>query len=293
MARTDIHRPAEIQPEDYDFVGCEMVPGASGGDLGALAILQEERMQIRAHMQRTGGRYSRHAHGGVCHICGNANAIYTTLWHHRPSNVYIRVGSECSGKLEQGDGEAFRALSRIKDVVARARAAHAGKLKAEHILAEAGLTPAWDIYLAPSEDKQREELTVTDIVSNLVRYGAMSEKQATFLRTLLTRIENRAETERQRAEELARAADVPMTEERVRIGGTLLAVKRNEYTNIWKMLVQHEDGYKLWGSFPVALGGTPRGSKIEFFAQISRSDRDSKFGFFRRPTRAKVLEVAG
>lgn len=289
MTRNDIHRPAAINPEDYDFVGCEMIPGALGGNMEALAVLQAEREAIRAHMKRTGGTYSRHAHGGVCHICGNANAIYTSLWYHRLTNVYIRVGSECAGKLDDGEGEAFRSITRIKDVVARARAARAGKLKAEHILADAGLAQAWAIFTAAPEEKQREEITITDIVGNVVRWGAMSEKQAAFVRTLLSRIEGRAETERKRAEEHAAAAEVPVTSDRIHIRGKLLAVKRNEYTNMVKMLVQHADGFKLWGSLPLALSDVPRGSEIEFCAQVTRSGDDPKFGFFRRPTKCKVL----
>lgn len=60
------------------------------------------------------------------------------------------------------------------------------------------------------------------------------------------------------------------------------------------MLVQHETGYKLWGTVPSDLlsNGGLKGAAVEFTARVQRSDKDEKFGFFSRPTKARVLAAA-
>ena len=86
MNRTDVHRPSAINPEEYDFVSFhDHRPDAR-------AVNLVEREAFRAHMALTGGKFSGHDHGGVCHICGNANAMSVARFHHRRSNTYIEVG---------------------------------------------------------------------------------------------------------------------------------------------------------------------------------------------------------
>jgi len=278
MTRIDPHRPSAINSDEYEFVGCDCLPSDES------QRLQEERRLIREHMHRTGGGYSRHEHGGVCHICGNANAIWTTIWHHRPTNTYIRVGSNCAEKMEFETAESFNRMKRLRASVADARKAVAGRRKAEALLQDVDLAEAWAIHNGDAQG--REEDTIRDIINTIIRKGQVSEKQASFLTSLLGRIHNRAAE----AAKVAAAADVPQTEGRVTIRGEVLGIKSNEYTMTLKMLVQHVDGYKLWGSLPAAMDDNARGKMIEFCAQITRSDRDPKFGFFRRPTKVKVIE---
>ena len=135
--RTDIHRPSEIKPEDYDFVTCiylgckEMDPSEALQNAANLEFFRE-------HMDRTGGRYSQHSHGGSCMVCG-AHALYLGVFYHPTTNSYIKMGEECTRKLEMGDVEGFNPLRRA---VANARQAKAGKKKAETILADEGLERA-------------------------------------------------------------------------------------------------------------------------------------------------------
>ena len=89
MNRTDTHRPSAIIPDDYEFVACECTKIEGLGDC---LFIQQQREMIKAHMTRTGGTYSRHEHGGNCHICGSVNLIYSILYFHAPSNSYIRLG---------------------------------------------------------------------------------------------------------------------------------------------------------------------------------------------------------
>ena len=58
MARTDAHRPSAIVPADYNYVAHRYFgPDAMDVNPNAMKIISE-------HMASTGGKYSRHEHGG-------------------------------------------------------------------------------------------------------------------------------------------------------------------------------------------------------------------------------------
>ena len=81
-------------------------------------------------------------------------------------------------------------------------------------------------------------------------------------------------------------------EGRVVITGTVLSFKwqGSDYGDVLKMLVQDDRGFRVWGSVPASLDDAERESRISFTATVSQSDRDTKFGFFKRPTKAVVLD---
>lgn len=98
----------------------------------------------------------------------------------------------------------------------------------------------------------------------------------------------------QRAErDAAHEAGEDAPEGRVVITGTVLAFKRQEsiYGDVLKMLVQDDRGFRVWGSVPVSLEDAERESRITFTATVTASDRDAKFGFFKRPAKAAVLDL--
>src|SRR4029077_9047638 len=159
--------PSEIVPADYEFIGCELVPGPFG-PMG----IPGERERIQAHMKRTGGHYSKHEHGGNCHICGSVNLVYSILYYHAKSNSYIRMGEDCARKLDFGG---TREISIFRKAVREQMEIAKGKAKAQRILGEQGLSALWAIYEAPVAHHY-EEKTISDIVGKLVKYGSVSEK---------------------------------------------------------------------------------------------------------------------
>src|SRR6516165_2645956 len=247
MTRTDVHRPSAIITEDYEFVAFECVKIEGLGDCH---IQLENRERIRNHMARTGGTYSRHAHGGNCQVCGNSNAIYCAIFHHAPSNTYVRMGSECTEKVDmQLDRAAF---TRFKDGVAQWRTARAGKNKAKALVEDHGFARAWVIYDQPGVAETRyEESTLIDLISKLVKYGSLSDKQWAFIGRLLANIDTRGLRDAQRAQEAAVAKAIPeeMIGRRVKIRGEVISKKLVEspYGSYMKMLVKHQDGWKVWG----------------------------------------------
>jgi len=107
MSRTDTHRPSVIVPEDYYFVAIvSMRPSA---DIFDCMSMQFERERLKEHMESTGAAFSRHRHGGQCHICGNVNALELLAFHHVPSNTLIKTGCDCADKLWYGDSVSFMA----------------------------------------------------------------------------------------------------------------------------------------------------------------------------------------
>jgi hypothetical protein len=276
-ARTDVHRPSVIAPDDYEFVAIESL---KIHDLGDCEVLRQHREWLRAHMKQTGGTYSRHAHGGNCHVCGNANAIYTALFYHAKTNSYVRMGQDCADKCSMGRGEEFR---RVMDAARAADESRTGKLKARGILERDGLAAAWTIYATPTDADRYEELTVRDIVGKLVRYGSISEAQSAYLGKLLAAIPKRAQRDAER--QAQRDAAKPAPTGRVAAEVEVVSVKEHkvdgEPVGRFVMTVRCvADGWMAWGTAPSTVSV---GDRVKLSATFTPSEKDTKFAFFKRP----------
>jgi hypothetical protein len=284
--RTDIHRPSAIEPQDYEYVGAECVAGALQGDEGALSIVAVERARIQAHMARTGGRYSNHEHAGNCGVCGSVNAIYTVLFYHSKTNSYVRMGSDCAEKCEIGYDR--RGVAMFRTSLKDALALSAGKRKAQALLHEAGLDNVWELYNATELPDEFEERTIRDIVRNVVKYGSLSTRQVSFLDVLLKKIPLRAAMRQAREAEKVLALPVPVVEGRMMVEGVVVStsISENAFGARLVMTVKAADGWCVWGS---AFCDVKKGDKVRFWASVTVSEKDPKFGFFKRPTKGEVL----
>lgn len=227
IVRTDIHSPSRINPSDYEFVAFSIREMNYHYD-AFLHVYLTERAALGRHMDRTGGKWASHQHGGSCMICG-ASAIYLATFYHKETNEYICCGSDCAEKMNMQDVERFR---RLKDAIVAAQKARAGLKKAEGVLTTHNMSHVWDIYTLctrPNKDTlegvlrnaglqgdevsrmalrdlfaeqgldpdaqpdplQKEERTIIDIVGKLVKYGSISPKQRNFLCVLADRIKTR------------------------------------------------------------------------------------------------------
>jgi hypothetical protein len=288
--RTDIHRPSAINPAEYTFIAC-IFYGEPGMNIEAVRTL-------RAHMDRTGAKFAHiERESGGCDICG-ARCVNVAKFYHEPSNTYITTGLDCAEKLDMGDPIEFRSFRKR---IAAGLKTMRGKRKAQELLSGHNLQAAWDIYVADSERRSQDydgpvsakvpaqELTICDIIHKVVKYGNISDAQVGYVRNLLARIAERPALEAQRAAEIAAAAPVPEAAGRMKVAGKVLSkrVEETQFGQVTKILVQHETGYKLWGSKPTGLT-VQVGDTVEFIARVERSDKDTKFGFFSRPTKAVV-----
>ena len=104
-------------------------------------------------------------------------------------------------------------------------------------------------------------------------------------------IEAKAKREAEEAAVYAAAEEVP--EGHVEVTGELLTIRHDE--NRWgvvtKILVRDVRGFKVWGSRPEALNEARRGDTVTFTGTVTQSSDDPKFGFFKRPTKASIVEA--
>lgn len=303
MTRTDPHRPSVIDPTEYEFVAFSYQ--RESGPFGMPGVEKAEREALAAHMAATGGRWSGHEHGGNCHVCG-ASAVYTVIFWHRPTNVYIRTGNICADKMQWGYDEGRFDL--FKTSLKADRELRAGMRKGRALAEDNGALEAWEIF----EDirrKQREgwgdedstavppeHWTIKDIFDRLVKYGYLSEKQWKFVKALPERARTKEARKAQWAAEKAAAKDAPKG--RVEATGTVLKVKWEEYgfQSVPKMVVKTTDGWLFYCTVPEAAfdamkyeeDGWPkqhelRGATITVRATFTPSDDDPKFAFAKRP----------
>lgn len=109
---------------------------------------------------------------------------------------------------------------------------------------------------------------------------------------LMAEIWAEREAEEKRREEERAAAD-PCPAGRVEITGVVLGIKQivTPYGLKYKMLVKDDTGYKVYGSLPTSLDAD-KGHRVRFTATVEPSKDDNKFGFFKRPAKASILEEA-
>ena len=158
-----------------------------------------------------------------------------------------------------------------------------------------------------AEDETRKEVErfvfgggsdfIADMRDALHEWGRLTENQEAAVRKVMARAEQR---EAERAAEWEAAADCPQG--RVQVVGTIMSVKRVEtsFGSQWKMLVRDDSGFKVWGSIPSKLfepeeengiwiaAEELKGKRVSFTAAVEPSEDDQKFGFFKRPTKAKL-----
>lgn len=164
-----------------------------------------------------------------------------------------------------------------------------------------------------------EEEKIYSIVSKVIQYGNISEGQIKFVASLLAKINDRARVATERAVKDENRANIPHVDKRLTIEGVILSAKYepSHYDSGFfaaacvKVVVEHETGWKVWGRLPADLWsgtvkyGEPtwnngsmvddgahveesklKGRKVKFDCRIVPSDKDPKFGFFKRPTKA-------
>jgi hypothetical protein len=139
-----------------------------------------------------------------------------------------------------------------------------------------------------------------DMRDALDQWGSLTASQEAAMRKVMARFEQR---EAERTAEWEAAADCPAG--RVEVSGVIIStdLRDNAFGSQWKMLVRDDSGFKVWGSIPNKLMEQTetfinhqffsvekdlKGKRVSFTAAVEPSKDDQKFGFFKRPTKAKL-----
>lgn len=262
ITRTDVHRPSAIQPEDYTFVGQEVMRIEGVEDA---MLMQMERARITAHMEATGGTYSKHAHGGNCHVCGSVNAIYTVLFHHMPSNTYVRMGQDCAGQVDAG---IVPALKRFRDAAGSIIKSAKGKNKAAAMLDEAGLSEVLTIVRGEWPRRLSYQVgIVIDMHQKLVRFGSLSDKQWNFLAAMVARIQDDQRIQDERAAEGAKSEHMGTVKARMQFTATIAGIASFEsmYGTMYVSIMKSGDNVLIYkGNKPMG----ERGESVTFVATV-------------------------
>ena len=302
--RKDIHRPAAIEPADYFFVAHDY---CRPGQHVATMSLSGERagVQARAHgpdRRQVLGPRSRRL---LPRLRLPVNAMYSS-----PSSGTSRAIQQLHRDRRRlrrqdarmGEPASKRSVSSATRSPVR-RKAIAGKRKARAALEEAGMGEAWAIF----ESRKKANGLSSD--EELIVAGHHFQAGALWLDLGQSRWPSSAGCWKKiaKAPEIAaaglrerrwkrqtRKSPVPVVEGRVLVKGEVLTIKTQEgfYGVQTKMLVKCEAGFKLWGSCPSSIiDQVERGSVVEFNASVKPSDDDKSFGFFSRPSKAKLIKA--
>ena len=250
---------------------------------------------------------SRYAQDGSrCDHCG-AWLRYVVVMRHLPTGTYCQIGETCHAERFSHDSKVAKDLDRLHKRAAAERAL--AKVRAE---VDAWLAADPDNLRAVEYAEANREACgfYADLLRKLRQYGPWSDRQRD---AVLRGIE-------QDAERAKRADDppepqVPVPEGQVEVTGSVVKVdvRDDGYRSRVVWTVKDDRGFLVWGTVPtirvqipdpyrpdgdetstVANVYTPqRGDRVRFTArEVTRSDRDEAFGFYKRPTRGEVLEAS-
>jgi hypothetical protein len=316
--RTDVHRPAVMDPADYVWVGafgdyadremyyCE-VDYERLVELGAYDGAERDDRVIADDLPWDALTERR----ACCH-CGNTRIKNWRFFLHVPTRRVVAVGQECATKLAL---ETREAISRRAEIQQRRIAAELAEWRA----ADERNERAYADLMAREDEAGGSGGAGNEFVDSLLRYarrnGRLSEAQRdAVLRGIETR-ERRAQERSERDERMGDPEPADVVEGRITITGRLLTTKSVEGwggRSELKMLVLDDRGFRVWGTLPGAIVNAAyeqasregytgpnagvqqalqQGMKcrVRFTATVERSRKDGTFGFYKRPTKAEVI----
>lgn len=284
-ARTDIHRPVEIDPENYSYVdsydlgtGADSDPHDRREFVKDVARLNAEGKRLADHLD-DGWRYT-------CGTCGQVGLRYVSLVVHDDTAEYMLVGRTC---IETTFDTARADLDRKQAIAAEARKAAKlligfNELLASHPeIAEAPLLikRAFTFddeagqYWHERHRKSWAAATLKDIMRKARKSGGkISQKQVEFAARLVAELieaeATTAEREAKRAEERAAEVNAPIGE----VG------ERRDFTGevVWAKDVANE--FDPYGGDKTIMGIRTAEGMIKWFAsKVIEVERGDKISF--------------
>lgn len=289
--RTDIHRPAELAPENYQEAGwydlgnSEEFPNMRG--LSPAALASDEVW---------GGPYADKLNR--CDHCG-ARMRYGAELIHTPTGAHIHVGETCLANRFSANSKAqFQSMRKAARL---AREGFKGQTAVKRFLSANPRLRV--VYRSPVTNE-----FISDVMAKFGRYGELSERQVVAVLRAW---------KRERFGYLRPApVKVPAPEGKVTVSGRIFKSKEIEspYGRSYKLMVKDERGFVVYVTCPKSLytwvwdsgfepweqNDTVRqgrflnlvdGVLIRFTADLKQSDRDESFAFAKRPTKVEFSDI--
>lgn len=285
-ARQDVHSPLNLVTEDYEYLFAW-----DSGTPGCLVGIAQSDAWREWHANGPVEIPGREVSSSQCTHCG-AHIRYVALLRYIPTGQYLYVGETC---LDNRFGRATADFQHLRK-------------QAQLDREQQRLLTAWNEYKADHAGVNFDLLAtstnpfIVDVLGKGRKYGNLSDKQLAAIVKAFERDSQRVVEQAQRA--LVPTAPCPVGN-RLTITGRLVSRKwkQTDFGSVEKCLVVVDTGageYKVWGSVPKGLYGDERtgvgraevGNLVTFVANVTRSDNDEAFGFYSRPTKAQVLDVA-
>jgi hypothetical protein len=239
--------------------------------------------------------------GGSCDYCGTG--IMYEYWVSGVDGSNFKVGCDCIIKLSWNDSleKEVRTAVRQRKKASAAERKELARIERKRLREEASKAVAAEQLARHPELAAALALSdkcpiLADMKARMDQFGALTDRQIAFALKLAAQLQAPPEP---KAEVVAG---------RRALKGTVLGFKTvsSQYGDVTKMIFRTEDGQKVFGTVPRELfrqareldipGGDGqnklRGAQVEFVATVEVSDTDPFFGFFSRPTKAKVLQPA-
>lgn len=282
--RTDIHRPSAINPVDYAMVGCFYQGGSN--DMAEAYIgdhLHLDDVLGDGWSSLIGVPDGNYRTKGTCDHCG-AHFAHGVIYRHGPTHELLTVGHICADKVMLPGATALARQLELKR-----RAAEAAKTEREN--------KAYRAQFATEHPKVMQafaEMTYNDFVADVRRrfegsYPQLSERQVEALESAY---DKHLERQAEKAERDSKPIVPVSAGQGVTIKGKIISTKwqASQYGETLKMLVEDDQGFRVFGSVPGSLmvEDLP-GRRVSFIANVTKSDRDETFGFFKRPRKAMFI----
>ena len=233
---------------------------------------------------RCGG--SGHYLRGTCFRCGGATTDPTEkLWG------FPRAWTDEECQTWNQAREARNAKAR--EASAKARVEKRNEILRDNYAAHEGLAEIHEAYLAADEtDARFHGAIISDIFAKAYAFP-LSDAQVSLVRKIMDQNEKRAAA---KDEEDASKIPVPDYGGRVEVVGEVLKAewRETQFGSARKALLKvstDEGHFLLWGTLQADIVGADRGDRVIFTARVQRSDDDPSFGFWSRPTKARIEDA--
>ncbi len=277
-----VHNPSEFKPQDYRV--WEYLDNNPFSGPFCQATL-EERAAWRQEMKATlGEKWQEIAYR--CAHCGNTNVRWVVACQHTPTGEMLVFGKDCVHRLGFTDEKQFQ-LARLMSRDEARKVAVAAYLAREEFLKD---KPE---LVAAMNDTANHDNFCKDVIGKLAKYGTLSEKQVAAVIKGVARFKER------KATEATKPPAGPAPVGKVKVQGVVACTKfqASDFGDVHKMLVVFDNGSKAWGTVPSTLptmdpNAPLKGSRVEFTADFTAKDGDPTFAFYKRPSKASVIEAA-